>query len=92
MADFEWDPDKDRANRQKHGFSFLEASSVFADPLARTVPDPRNFEGEYRWVTTGYTSSRRLVVVWHTERDERIRIIGARKATAKETRQYESRT
>lgn len=90
MADFEWNPEKDRSNVQKHGISFQEASSVFADQLARTVLDPRSFEGEYRWVTTGYTSQRRLVVVWHTERDDRIRIIGARSATARETRQYES--
>jgi uncharacterized DUF497 family protein len=90
MANFEWSPDKDRSNQEKHGVSFLEAATVFADPLARTVPDPRAYEGEYRWGTTGYTSKRRLVVVWHTDRGERIRIIGARDATPRERRDYES--
>jgi uncharacterized DUF497 family protein len=43
--DFEWDPEKDRSNREKHGVTFLEASTIFEDPLAATVRDPR-FEGE----------------------------------------------
>ena len=88
--DFEWDPEKDRSNQSKHGVSFAEAVSAFGDPLARTVPDPRTFEGEYRLVTTGYTSGRKLIVVWHTERGERVRIIGAREATPRERRTYDS--
>ncbi len=92
MLEFEWDPEKDRSNQQKHTVSFAEASTVFGDPLARTIQDPRPFEGEYRFVTTGYTSEQRLVVVWHTERLERIRIIGARQATANERKMYESET
>lgn len=90
MVDFEWDPEKDRANQGKHGVSFAEAATVFGDPLARMVLDPRKFEEEYRSATTGYTSGRRLLVVWHTERNERIRIIGAREATPRERRDYES--
>ncbi len=66
MLEFEWDLEKDRSNLRKHGVDFEEASTVFGDPLATTVPDPRRFEGEYRFVTTGYTSRQRLVVVWHT--------------------------
>jgi len=92
MLDFEWDPEKDRSNQEKHGIAFEEASTVFGDPLAVTVADPRNFEGEYRFVTTGYTSHQRLMVVWHTKRGERIRIIGAREATPRERREYESKT
>jgi len=88
--DFEWDPEKDQSNQSKHGVSFADAVTAFADPLARTVLDPRTFEGEYRWVTTGYTSGRKLIVVWHTERGERVRIIGAREATPRERRTYES--
>lgn len=37
--EFEWDPDKDRANQEKHGVSFAEASTVFGDPLHRTAND-----------------------------------------------------
>lgn len=90
MLDFEWDPEKDRANREKHGVTFAEAQTVFDDPLARTILDPRHFEGEYRYATTGYTSGGRLLVVWHTDRDDRIRIIGAREATTHERRSYEA--
>ena len=89
---FEWDPEKDRVNREKHGISFSEASTVFGDPLARTVPDPRYSIGEYRYLTTGYTSTRRLVIVAHTERGERIRLITARDAKPKERRFYEQQS
>ena len=92
MLEFEWDPEKDKASLRKHGVDFEEASTVFGDPLATTVPDPRHFEGEYRFVTTGYTSRQRLVVVWHTERGQRIRIIGVRQGTPGERRLYESGT
>ena len=92
MLEFEWDPEKDRVNREKHGVTFFEAASVFDDAMAVTVLDPREYPGEYRYVTTGYTSQQRFVVVWHTERGERIRIIGAREGTPKERRSYESET
>ena len=93
MLDFEWDPEKDRSNQEKHGISFAEAATVFGDPLHRTALDPRNFQGEYRFVTVGYTAERRFVVVWHAERGEdRIRIIGAREGTPIERRTYESET
>ena len=88
-VDFEWDPEKDRMNQEKHGVSFAEASTVFGDPLARTVPDPRHSIGEFRYLTTGYTSARRLVIVGHTDRGERTRIITAREALPKERRYYE---
>lgn len=88
-VEFEWDPEKDRGNQEKHGISFGEAMSVFGDPLARTVPDPRHSIGEYRSLTTGYTSSQRLVIVAHTDRGERTRIITARDVKPKERRFYE---
>jgi uncharacterized DUF497 family protein len=88
-VDYEWDPEKDRTNQQKHGVSFAEASTVFLDPLAATVEDPRYSVGEYRYLTTGYTLSDRLVTVAHTDRGERIRIITAREVTPRERRQYE---
>ena len=89
---FEWDPEKDHINREKHDISFSEASTVFGDPLARTVLDPRYSVGEYRYLTTGYTSTNRLVIVAHTERGERIRLITARDAKPKERRFYEQQS
>ena len=50
---FEWDPDKAKKNQKKHGVSFEEASSVFADPLSITIPDPDHSEEEDRFVTVG---------------------------------------
>ena len=87
--EFEWDPHKDRTNQEKHGVSFAEASTVFGDPLHRTVEDPRHSIGEFRYLTTGYTSAGRLVILAHTDRDDRIRIITARVALPKERRFYE---
>jgi len=87
---FEWDPSKAGANLIKHGVSFDEASSAFGDPLALTISDPDHSFDEHRFVTTGLSREQRLLVVSHTWREDRIRIIMAREANAKETRQYES--
>jgi len=89
-VEFEWDPAKDELNRTKHGISFHDASFAFADPLSLTIPDPDHSEGEYHYLTLGYTSSGHLVVVSHTERGDRIRIISARPGTASERASYES--
>jgi uncharacterized protein len=62
-VEFEWDPEKDRLNQEKHGVSFAEASTVFGDALARTVPDPRYSIGEFRFLTTGYSLANRLLIV-----------------------------
>ena len=88
-VEYEWDPEKDHENQAKHGVSFAEASTVFLDPLAATVPDDRYPLQEFRFRTTGYTLASRLVIVAHTERGDRIRIISARTTTPKERRQYE---
>lgn len=88
---FEWDPAKGAANLAKHGVSFEEAGSVFGDPLATTVSDPGHaMGGEERFLTTGMSNQQRVVIVWHTERGDAIRIIGAREATPHERRSYES--
>jgi uncharacterized DUF497 family protein len=87
---FEWDARKERANLEKHGVSFPEASTVFGDPLAATIPDPDHSEGEARFVTMGYSASNRLIVVSHTEEGDTVRIIGAREATSHERKTYES--
>ena len=88
-VEYEWDPDKDRINREKHGVSFAEASTVFLDPLAATVRDDRHSIAEFRFRTTGYTAAHRLIIVAHADRHDRIRIITAREVTARERRLYE---
>jgi hypothetical protein len=88
---FEWDPEKAIENLAKHGVSFDEASTVFGDPLAGTILDPRRASDEIRFVTIGLSTTQRLIVVAHTDRDDRIRIISARRATRRERRNYESK-
>jgi uncharacterized protein len=87
---FEWDPEKAAANLANHGVSFEEASSVFGDPLATTISDPDHSVGEERFFTTGLSRQQTVLIVWHTERKDVIRIIGAREATPRERRIYES--
>lgn len=89
---FEWDTAKAARNLAKHGVSFDEASTVFGDPLAGTVLDPRHSGEEPRFVTIGLSRSRRLIIVAHAEREDRIRLISARRATRRERRSYESET
>lgn len=86
----EWDPEKAASNLAKHGISFEEASTVFGDHLATTVPDPDHSADEERWLTTGESDRGRAVIVWHTNRGEVTRIIGARRTTPNERRTYES--
>lgn len=87
---FEWDPKKSDANIKKHGISFHEASSVFGDPLSVTFNDPDHSIGEHRYLTFGYSrTGQLLVVVIHTERQRKIRIISARRATKQERKIYE---
>jgi len=87
---FEWHPDKAAANLAKHGVSFEEASSVFGDPLATTLPDLDHSAREERLLTTGMSNQQRVVIVWHTESNDTLRIIGARETTPRERRTYES--
>ena len=89
---FEWDPAKAASNLAKHGVSFAEASTVFGDPLALMVPDPRHSHGEVRFAIFGTSTRGRLLAVLHTERGERIRLISAREATRHERAVYETGT
>jgi len=82
--DLEWDPRKAEINLRKHGVSFPEASTVFGDDLAVTVPDPDHSDDEERFITIGWSNGRRLLMVSHTDRDNRIRIISARELTRAE--------
>jgi len=86
---FEWDTDKARLNLKKHGLSFDEASTAFRDPLSKTIEDPLHSENEERFVLIGRSIQGRLLVIVHTERGERIRIISARLATKRERLGYE---
>lgn len=87
--EFEWDPDKAAENEQKHGVSFAEAATAFGDPLSVTISDPDRSDREDRFVLLGESYAGQLVVVVHTERSQRIRIISARLATLRERRSYE---
>jgi len=87
--EFEWNPDKAALNLEKHGVSFQEAATVFNDPLSMTFPDPEHSIGESRYVIIGLSRFGQLLVVAHTDRDAKVRIISARKATRQERRFYE---
>ena len=76
--EFEWDPRKAEKNLKKHGVTFQESATVFGDPLAVTFQDPDHSEEEERQLTFGLSLQRRLIVVSHTKRGERTRIINAR--------------
>lgn len=83
----EYDPAKAAANLKKHGVSFAHAEQTLRDPLALTIEDP-DAQGEFRYVTLGMDALGRLLVVTHTARAERTRIISARKASTTEAEQY----
>jgi len=86
IVEFEWDSQKAISNLKKHGVDFAEAVAVLEDEMAITIPD--NYPDEERFITIGMDSLGRILVVVYTWRETRIRIISARKATAKEIRQY----
>ena len=88
---FEWDASKARSNIKKHGISFEEAPTIFGDPRAITI-ESSAVSGERRLVTIGRSSTGRyVIVVVHTDRNDRIRIISARPAGRAERKQYEDR-
>jgi uncharacterized DUF497 family protein len=86
---FEWDPKKATANVKKHRVTFQEAATIFGDPLAITFDDPDHSMSENRYITFGLSLQKRLIVVSHTERGDRTRIINARLMDRKERRIYE---
>jgi hypothetical protein len=71
--------------------SFHEALTAFTDPLSSTIPDPDHSEAEERYLLVGLSRRGRLLVVAHTERSDRIRIISARLASKRERKSYEER-
>ena len=86
---FEWDDSKAKLNVAKHGVSFEEASTVFGDPLSLTISDPAHSQAEDRFILLGHSHRQRLLVVVHTERGDKIRLISARRASRNERKQYE---
>ena len=88
---FEWNQIKSEENARKHGITFEEAKTIFNDPFAITIDDPDHSNDEYRYIDIGFSSKGSLLVVWYTERNENIRIIGCRKATKYERKIYEGK-
>jgi uncharacterized protein len=86
MDGFEWDPEKNVSNRQKHGLSFEEAASIFDGPV---LTGPDEYAGEYREKSFGLLGSAVVVCVVHADRDGKTRIISARKATPNERKHFD---
>ena len=86
-VDIEFDPVKAQANLRKHKVSFAHAEQALRDPFAVTIEDP-DAEGEQRFVTLGADALGRILVVVHTQRRDRTRLISARKASKGEVEQY----
>lgn len=89
---FEWDPEKAKRNYKKHNVSFEEAVTVFYDSLSTTFDDPDHSVGERRFLTVGFSSHNRLLVISHSERGEAVRIISARRAPPGERKRHENQT
>ena len=87
--DFEWDPDKAATNLAKYGVAFTDSATIFGDPRALTFADPDHSDEEDRFLTFGCTLAGLLLIVSHTDRDDRTRIISARRAGRKERKIYE---
>jgi hypothetical protein len=86
---FTWDPRKAAANLRRHGVDFHEAATVLDDTLSTTFPDVDHSSLEPRFLTIGVSNRHRVLVVAHTEEDDLVRIISARRATRHERRFYE---
>jgi uncharacterized protein len=86
-VDIEFDPYKAQSNLRKHRVSFAHAEQALMDPLAVTIEDPDS-EAELRFVTVGMDALGRILVLIHTQRGSRTRLISARKASKGEAEQY----
>ena len=86
---FEWDENKAAVNEKKHGVSFHEAATVFGDRLALTFDDPDHSDNERRLITFGVSRLNRYIIVSHTERHSKMRIISARQMRKHERKIYE---
>jgi len=84
-----WDPEKLKANIEKHGVRFSDAVAVLEDPNAVTVTDDESDPGEERYLALGLDSVGRVLVVVYAWRGEDIRMISARAANPRERKEYE---
>lgn len=92
VMDVEWDDEKATSNWNKHRVTFEEAVSALNDPLAVTYEDPVHSTDEARFISIGLSRLNRLLLVSHTDRAARIRIISARLVTRGERKHYEDET
>jgi hypothetical protein len=86
---FEWDEIKSKANFKKHKVSFDEGKTIFNDPFLFTVLDKAHLTDEERYISMGLSTTGQILVLTHTDRRGKIRIISCRKATTRERRFYE---
>ena len=90
-VEFEWDDMKADSNLNKHGVSFEEGATIFNDPEIATIFDPDHSKDEERYISIGTSIQGNLLVIVHTEREDRIRLISCRKATNTERKTYENK-
>jgi uncharacterized protein len=86
---FEWDEARAEENLRRHKVPFDEGRTIFNDPFLLTYPDSNSSGTEDRHINIGLSVKNRILVLIHTERQSKIRIISCRKATASERRHYE---
>ena len=86
---FEWDEAKASENLRKHKVTFDEGKTIFSDPFLLTCPDLDSSETEERFINIGLSARNRILVLIHTQRRGKIRIISCRKATKSERKNYE---
>ncbi|MDJ0902585.1 MAG: BrnT family toxin [Xenococcus sp. MO_188.B8] len=84
---YEWDDDKNRKNVEKHGIDFETAKRIFDSPIV-SRRDERKDYNEIRYVSIGIIDQVAMIVVIHTNRQDRIRLISARPASRRERRIY----
>jgi uncharacterized protein len=90
LRSFSWDGKKAAGNLRKHGVSFEEAASAFADSFSKRKYDPEHSFAEDRFLLVGMSERNRLLLVAHVERgDNEYRLISARLASRRERNWYE---
>ncbi len=87
--EFEWSEEKAHSNFQKHRVKFEEAISIWNDEFAALISDISHSDDEKRYLFIGYSDKNNLLFVSFTERNDKIRIISARKATKFERKRHE---
>lgn len=86
---FEWDDRKAKTNARKHGVTFAEAATIFSDPYLITFTDDDHSDTEARFISIGRSERGRVLLAIHADREQTIRLISCRKATAQERTYYE---